>query len=121
MAAAPKRTRSRAPRRDLEILNAVAQALTASADLAGSLAVALARVAEFLGLRTGWVLLLDETTSEPYLAAAQNLPPGLAESPHRMSGSCHCLDTFRAGNLKGATNVNVLTCSRLAWLGGRGT
>jgi two-component system, NarL family, sensor kinase len=121
MAGNPMRTRSRAPRRDLEIVNAVAQALNASADLAGAFAVALARVAELLDLRTGWVLLLDETTAESYLAAAQNMPPGLAENPQRMTGSCHCLDTFRAGDLKGAANINVLTCSRLAWLGGRGT
>ena len=72
MAADPTRIRSQAPRRDLAILNTVAQALNASADLTGSLAVALARVAELLGLRTGWVLLLDETAGEPYLAAARS-------------------------------------------------
>jgi two-component system NarL family sensor kinase len=30
-----------------------------------------------------------------------------------MEGSCYCLDTFRTGDLDGAANVNVLTCSRL--------
>ncbi len=48
-----------------------------------------------------------------YLAAAQNLPPALANNPRRMEGSCHCLDTYRAGDLDGAANVNVITCSRL--------
>ncbi|MBA3795544.1 MAG: GAF domain-containing sensor histidine kinase, partial [Rubrobacter sp.] len=35
--------------------------------------------------------------------------------PRRMDGSgyCYCLDTYRKGDLGGAANVNVLTCSRL--------
>ena len=39
----------------------------------------------------------------------QNLPPGLAQSPKRMTGSCHCLDTYWKGDMQGAANVNVLT------------
>ena len=35
-----------------------------------------------------------------------------------MEGSCYCLDTFRAGDLSGAANVNVITCSRLRGLVG---
>jgi two-component system NarL family sensor kinase len=30
-----------------------------------------------------------------------------------MEGSCFCLDTYRAGDLDGAANINVITCSRL--------
>jgi two-component system NarL family sensor kinase len=33
-----------------------------------------------------------------------------------MEGTCYCLDTFRAGDLDGAANLNVVTCSRLKWL-----
>jgi two-component system NarL family sensor kinase len=33
-----------------------------------------------------------------------------------MEGSCYCLDTYRAGDLSGAANVNVVTCSRLKGL-----
>jgi two-component system NarL family sensor kinase len=33
-----------------------------------------------------------------------------------MTGSCYCLDTYRAGDLAGAANVNVVTCTRLKWL-----
>ena len=29
------------------------------------------------------------------------------------SGYCYCLDTYKKGDLEGAANVNVLTCSRL--------
>lgn len=102
--------------RELAILNSIATVLNESVDLPASLGAALARVAELLDLRTGWVWLLDETTGEPYLAAAQNLPSGLARYPESMEGSCYCLDTFRAGDLEGAANVNVVTCSRLKWL-----
>src|SRR5215210_7953817 len=59
--------------RELAILNAVAESLNASVDLPQSLGAALSRVAELLGLRTGWVWLLDEVTEEPYLAAASHL------------------------------------------------
>jgi len=101
--------------RELEILNLIAQALNRPVDLDLSLRTALAQVAELLGLHTGWIFLLDEETGEPYLAASQNLPPALRESPITMTGSCYCLDTYRAGDLNGAANVNVVTCSRLKW------
>jgi two-component system NarL family sensor kinase len=32
------------------------------------------------------------------------------------SGYCYCLDTYKKGDLGGAANVNVLTCSRLKGL-----
>jgi two-component system, NarL family, sensor kinase len=99
--------------RELSILIAIARALNQSVDLDQALRATLAQVAELLDLRTGWIWLLDEETGESYLAAAQNLPPGLAANPRRMEGSCYCLDTFRAGDLAGAANVNVVTCSRL--------
>lgn len=99
--------------RELSILNIIAQALNRSVDLDQALRAALANVAELLDLQTGWIWLLDEKTGESYLAAAQNLPPALAQNPRRMEGSCHCLDTYRAGDLDGAANVNVITCSRL--------
>jgi two-component system, NarL family, sensor kinase len=102
--------------RELSILNTVAQALNREVDLSKALQTALAHVAELLGLRTGWVWLLREESGEAYLAAAQNLPPALADAPYRMEGTCYCLDTYHAGDLEGAANVNVVTCSRLRWL-----
>jgi two-component system, NarL family, sensor kinase len=105
--------------RELSILNAIAQALNREVDLERTLAAALAQVADLLDLRTGWIWLLRDGKS--YLAAAQNLPPGLAEDPGRMRGSCYCLDTYRAGDLAGAANVNVITCSRLRGLAEVGT
>lgn len=98
---------------ELSILNAIAEALNRSVDLNQALKAALAQVADLLDLQTGWIWLFHEETNEPYLAAAQNLPPALANNPHRMQGNCYCLDTYRAGDLDGAANVNVVTCSRL--------
>jgi two-component system NarL family sensor kinase len=99
--------------RELSILNGIAEALNRTVDMDEVLGTALAKVAELLGLHTGWVWLLDEESGESYLGAALNLPPALTKNPHRMSGRCYCLDTYRAGDLNGAANVNVVTCSRL--------
>ncbi|HEV2461145.1 MAG TPA: GAF domain-containing sensor histidine kinase [Ktedonobacterales bacterium] len=102
--------------RELSILNSIAQALNGSAEMAEALNATLGRVAELLGLETGWIWLLDESTGENYLGAAQNLPRALTKNPRRMSGSCYCLDTYREGDLAGAANVNVVKCSRLSGL-----
>jgi two-component system NarL family sensor kinase len=103
---------------ELSVLNEIARELNRSVNLGEALEFTLAQVAELLGLRTGWIWLMNEDSSEPYLAAAQNLPPVLSEDPRRMDGSgyCYCLDTYKRGDLEGAANVNVLTCSRLGEL-----
>jgi two-component system NarL family sensor kinase len=99
---------------ELAILNAIAGALNRSLDVEEALRETLALVGELLGLRAGWVWLLDDTGA-PHLAAAQSLPPYLADPhhPERMSGSCYCLSTFAKGDLRGAANVNIVECSRL--------
>jgi two-component system NarL family sensor kinase len=99
--------------RELSVLNAIAEGLNRAVDLHAALGNALALVADLLGLRAGWVWLLDERTDEPELAAAQHLPPALRDHPEAMQGTCYCLDTFQAGDLHGAANVNVVSCSRL--------
>jgi two-component system, NarL family, sensor kinase len=103
---------------ELSVLNAIARELNRSVDLGEALEFTLSRVAELLGLRTGWIWLVNENSSQFYLAASQNLPPALADEPRRMDGSgyCYCLDTYKKGDLAGAANVNVLTCSRLRGL-----
>ncbi|HLV98023.1 MAG TPA: GAF domain-containing sensor histidine kinase [Ktedonobacterales bacterium] len=101
---------------ELSILNAIASALNSSVELDQALQTGLSQVAELLGLHTGWVWLINEETGKTYLAASQNLPPALQNNPRRMKGTCHCLDTYLEGDLEGAANVNVLTCSRLSGL-----
>ncbi len=98
--------------RDLAILYAIAGHLNRKIDVHEALQEVLAQVTKLLGLQTGWVWLLDER-DRPYLAAAQSLPPYLANHPQRMTGTCLCLDTFLEGDLEGAANINVLRCSRL--------
>lgn len=98
---------------ELTILNHIAEALNRSTDLGEILSNTLAQVTELFELQTGWVWLMKEDGEEVYLAVTQNLPRGLAEHPALMEGSCYCLDTYRAGDLNGAANVNVITCSRL--------
>lgn len=100
--------------RELSILHSIAAALNRTVDMEQALGTALAQVAELLGLETGWIWLLNERTGKSYLGAAQNLPPALTKNPHRMEGRCYCLDTYRAGDMDGAANVNVVRCSRLS-------
>ncbi len=95
--------------RDLSILNTIAGALNHEVDLTRALNTALVHVAELLGLQTGWVFLLDDD-GKPYLAAAQNLPPALADHPRRMGGTCTCLIDYEDGDLSDPANI---TCSRL--------
>jgi two-component system NarL family sensor kinase len=98
--------------RELTILNAISEALNSSADVRQALERTLGLVADLLGLRTGWVWLLDDETAQFYVAAARNLPPYLQE-PIRMSGRwCLCTDLFRKGKLT-PSNIDMLECSRL--------
>jgi two-component system NarL family sensor kinase len=99
--------------RELTILNHIAEALNESTDLEKILSNTLAQVTELFDLQTGWVWLLREDAQDFYLAAVQNLPKGLSSHPSLMEGTCYCLDTYTAGDLDGAANVNVITCSRL--------
>ena len=110
-----KRTHRTPPRshaRELSILDAIAEALNSATDVQKALERTLGLVAGLLGLRTGWIWLLDPETGFFYNAAAQNLPPYLQE-PVRMTGkSCWCIEGFKAGVLD-AKNVDVMECSRL--------
>src|SRR5579862_1557203 len=104
--------------RELAVLYDIAGYLNHTVDVHEALQEVLARVTDLLGLRTGWVWLLDEP-QEPQLAASQALPPYLADHPERMTGSCVCLDTCMAisklqnEQVPGAYNIDVLRCSRL--------
>jgi two-component system NarL family sensor kinase len=99
--------------RELGIINAVAEALNSSPDVRQALERTLSLVADLLGLRTGWVWLLDQDTNRFYGAAERELPPYLQERI-RMAGRrrCWCIDDFRDGELT-PTNIDVIECSRL--------
>jgi two-component system NarL family sensor kinase len=104
---------SKASRPDeLQVLNAIAEALNRSSDVRQALERTLALVARLLGLRTGWVWLLDPDTQQFYSAAVQHLPPYL-QQPVRMTGhSCWCIEQFQDGKLT-PRNIDVIECSRL--------
>ena len=101
------------PERELGVVNAVAEALNSSPDVRQALERTLSLVADMLGLRTGWVWLLDQDTNRFYDAAERELPPYLQERV-RMAGRrrCWCIDDFRDGELT-PTNIDVIECSRL--------
>lgn len=94
------------------MLNAIAEALNRSPDVQQALERTLGLVASLLGLRTGWVWLLDPDTQQFYSAAVQRLPPYL-QPPVRMTGhSCWCIEQFQRGDLT-PKNIDVIECSRL--------
>ncbi len=94
--------------RELGILNSISEALNRSADVHAALRSTLALVAELLGLRSGWVWLLD-SEHRPYLAASRHLPPFLQE-PERMEGRlCLCLDAFMRGDTEKALRATGAT------------
>jgi two-component system NarL family sensor kinase len=98
--------------RDLVILNAIAEALNSAPDVRDALERTLSMVTRLLGLRTGWVWLVDPQTQRFYSAATRNLPPYLQE-PVRMTGRpCWCITDFTEGRLT-PKNIDVIECSRL--------
>ncbi|MDB4881754.1 MAG: hypothetical protein JWL95_520 [Gemmatimonadetes bacterium] len=103
-------------RHDLAILDALAHRLGQSLDVARILETALDTLAELLRLETSWAWLYDETTGLARVAASRALPPGLIDHPERLEGPCFCLGTYAAGDMRGAANVNVVWCTRLAKL-----
>jgi two-component system NarL family sensor kinase len=104
---------TRDAQRELEILNAVSEALNSSPDVRQALERTLSQVADMLGLRTGWVWLMDQGTQHFYAAAERELPPYLQERV-RMAGRrwCQCIDDFRDGELT-PSNIDMIECTRL--------
>jgi two-component system NarL family sensor kinase len=97
---------------ELQVLYAIAEALNRSPDVQQALERTLRLVTRLLGLRTGWVWLLDPDSQQFYSAAVQHLPPYLRE-PVRMTGSsCWCIEQFLEGALT-PRNIDVIECSRL--------
>jgi two-component system, NarL family, sensor kinase len=102
----------RATARDLRILKDIAETLNAASDVDQALRQSLALVVRLLGLRTGWVWLIDPHTGRFFSATSQDLPPFLSD-PVRMTGRrCWCIDAFRSGELT-AGNIDIIECSRL--------
>src|SRR6188474_2629127 len=110
----PRRSRRRLSQtRALRVLKEVAEALNSAPTEQRAASEALSRMADLLGVQTGWVWLREPASGRFYNAAVQSLPPYLQE-PVRMTGrSCWCLELFQHGRLT-ARNIDVVECSRLA-------
>jgi two-component system NarL family sensor kinase len=109
----PRGHRRLSQTRALRVLKEVAEALNHATTEQRAAGEALRRMADLLGVETGWVWLRDPAADRFYNAAVQSLPPYLQE-PVRMTGkSCWCLELFRRGQLT-ARNIDVVGCSRLA-------
>jgi len=99
--------------RALRVLKEVAEGLNRATTEQTAAAEALGRMADLLGVETGWVWLKDPATDRFYNAAVRNLPPYLDEPVRMSGGSCWCLELFRTGQLT-SRNIDVVECTRLA-------
>ncbi len=102
--------------RELTILNQIAEGLNRETDLEQALQTTLERVVQLFDLRTGWIWLTHEDSGEFYLASALHLPPALADVPRRMEGWCHCRESYEDGEMRDASNINIIQCTRLRGL-----
>lgn len=104
--------------KNLTTLNKIAEILNQSVDVRTALDSALVRLLELMGLKTGWIFLVDSTSQNRWagkgyvLAAHHNLPPAMALDKARpWKGNCDCQDLCKRGSLTGA--YNEVRCSRL--------
>lgn len=103
---------------DLQTLNEIVQTLNRAPDVRSVLDTALERLVELIGLRTGWIFLVDEEDQNLWagrgyrLAAHVNLPPALALDREEVwRRGCDCQQMCLQGELPGA--YNEVRCSRL--------
>ena len=99
-------------RNRIEVLRAVAEQLNRHAALKPMLETTLPLIVQLLGLKTGWIALVDEQ-GRFSLAAACGLPPALASedcAPLRWS-PCRCQRMLLSGELR--ASANVVECERL--------
>ena len=99
--------------RELAILNEIAQRLNREVRLQNALDATLRLTVDLLGLRTGWIWLMDKEKTSTFLAAGYNLPPVLTQDPTRLTGWCYCIEKYLTGDLSVAANINEIACTRL--------
>ena len=99
-------------RSELRTLKEIAETLNECTVLDTLLATVLQKLLQITSLETGWIFLIDEK-GEYRLAASESLPPALTDPVHQpmACGECWCVDKFRNGELKKASNI--MHCKRL--------
>lgn len=95
---------------ELTTLNVLAQTLNRALDLREAIEAALPHIVELMGLRTGWIFLLDESGAWR-LAARHDLPPAIGYPGPAWADTCSCQELCAEGKLNKA--VNIVRCSRL--------
>ncbi|MEM1323766.1 MAG: GAF domain-containing sensor histidine kinase [Bacteroidota bacterium] len=98
---------------ELSILNAIAQELNRELSLEKAMQSTLERVVALMSLRTGWIWLFTPEGDAAYVAASYQLPPVFYQSPELLTGTCYCIEKYRADDLDSAANISEITCSRL--------
>ncbi|MGM0837845.1 MAG: GAF domain-containing sensor histidine kinase [Bacillota bacterium] len=97
---------------ELRALKIIAESLNQANDLQTMLSGVLEELLRVTGLQTGWIYLIDEKGSYT-LTAAFNLPEALIKDNKKpmCQGGCWCLDQYKDGRLKRASNI--IECKRL--------
>ncbi len=91
----------------------IARHLNREYALPSALRKALEKTVDLLELETGWIWLVQDDQKSVYLAASYNLPPALSQRPERLSGWCYCIEKYLSHDLKEASNISEIRCSRL--------
>lgn len=97
----------------LELLKEIAETINGAYEMEPMLQEVLEKLLQVTGLKTGWVFLAKQGSTEYRCASDACLPPALTIDGKRpmREGSCWCLDRFHDGRLRRA--VNILNCKRL--------
>jgi two-component system NarL family sensor kinase len=74
-----------------QVLRSFLDVVADETDISRILTAALEDCCELLGLKTGWIYLLDEATAEPSLAASRCMPNTFSSQPERWEGICGCV------------------------------
>jgi len=90
--------------RELTALNAVSKVVSLGDDLPQVLTQSLQEVVEALGLRGGWIMLLNEGQSQAgEVAAAVGLDPSEITGCLRAEGPCSCWSAIQSGDVQART------------------
>lgn len=97
---------------ELRALKIIAESLNQANDQHAMLNGVLEELLRVTGLQTGWIYLIDEKGTST-LAADHRLPEALVREKKKpmCQGGCWCLDQYKDGRLKRASNI--IECKRI--------
>lgn len=97
---------------EMILLKEIAELLNEGTDTSDVLSGVLKKLLDVTGLQTGWIFLIDDH-GKHHLAAAEALPPVLADNHHQRMchDDCWCIDRYNKRKLNKATNI--IECKRI--------